>query len=95
MRRVPFDAPENQVTIVCKHVIDEGKDVTVVSYDEVDDMWQFLCNGQHNDASQAMLVCLVDPCELDESLGVLVDMTEEFVATRQDRNSEWVISRRK
>ena len=61
-----YDAP-NTATIICCHIIDDGKPILYVSHDEDDGMWQFLCGSTH-DTDEARLVSLKEAFDLDNSV---------------------------
>lgn len=93
MKNFPFKYPENQATIVCKHVIENEKDISLVTHDSDDGMWQFLCSETHESINDALLVALSTPYKLDKSIASIADMKEGYQAVRKNRNSEWIISK--
>ena len=87
-----YDAP-NTATIICCHIIDDGKPILYVSHDEDDGMWQFLCGSTH-DTDEARLVSLKEAFDLDNSVGVLKDMPCGYYAERKTQNDNWLVKKR-
>ena len=88
-----YDAP-NTATIICCHIIDDGKPILYVSHDEDDGMWQFLCGSAH-DTDEARLVSLKEAFDLDNSVGVLKDMPCGYYAERKTQNDNWIVKKKK
>ena len=87
-----YDAP-NTATIICCHIIDDGKPILYVSHDEDDGMWQFLCGSRH-DIDEARVVSLKEVFDLDNSVGVLKDMPCGYYAERKTQNDNWLVKKR-
>ena len=54
----PFYDVPNTATIICCHIIDDGKPILYVSHDEDDGMWQFLCGSTHDIDEARMIIGL-------------------------------------
>lgn len=80
-------------TIICCHIIDDGKPILYVSHDEDDGMWQFLCGSTH-DTDEARLVSLKEAFDLDNSVGVLKDMPCGYYAERKTQDDNWLVKKR-
>lgn len=87
-----YDAP-NVATIICCHILDDGKPILYVSHDEDDGMWQFLCGSAHETA-EARLVSLKSVFDLDHSVGVLKDMPCGCYAERKTQKDNWIVKKR-
>lgn len=87
-----YDAP-NTATIVCCHVLDKEKPILYASHDEEDGIWQFLC-GEPHDNDEARLIALEEAFEIDNSIGELKDMYYGYCATRESRESSWIIEKK-
>ena len=87
-----YDAP-NTATIICCHAMNEDAPILFASHDEDDGMWQFLCGGSHDD-DDARLVALEEVFEIDNSVGELKKMPCGCYATRENRESSWIISKK-
>ena len=74
-----YDAP-NTATIICCHIIDDGKPILYVSHDE--------------DDGEARLVSLKEAFDLDNSVGVLKDMPCGYYAERKTQNDNWLVKKR-
>ena len=86
----PFEDSANTASIICRHIVHEGKPVLYVSHDEEDGMWQFMCGGTHN-TEDAMVVALKEAYDCDNSVGALSQMPCGYYAERETQNSDWVI----
>ena len=85
----PFNEQENVAVFTCCHIVNEGADISYVSHDENDGAWQFLCNLESHQNSDANIVSLKLIFELDNSIGELASMPLGSYATRIDKNSTW------
>ena len=90
----PFNEQENVAVFTCCHIIREDSDIYYVSHDEDDGAWQFLCNLESHQNSDANIVSLKQIFELDNSIGELANMPLGSYATRVDKNSPWKEFRR-
>lgn len=84
-----YDAP-NTATIVCCHITNGKSPILYVSHDEDDGMWQFLC-GETHETDEAKVVSLKFAFELDNTVGGLRDMPCGCYATRENKESDWII----
>lgn len=89
----PFYDASNTATIICGHVINDGKPILFVSHDEDDGIWQFLC-GKIHETDDAKLVSLKYVFDFDYSVGDLADMPCGYYATRETQKDNWVITKR-
>ena len=88
-----YDAP-NTATIICCHIIDNGKPILYVSHDEDDGTWKFLCGSTH-DIDEARMISLKEAFDLDNSVGVLKDMPCGYYAERNTQNDNWIVKKKK
>ena len=78
----PFhDAPDT-ACIVCKNVLDRRKQITFVSHDADDGMWQFLCDEPHS-VDDARMISLSEALEIDGSLAQIADLPSGCQTSRK------------
>lgn len=92
--KFPFQDAPNTASIVCSHILNNGKDILFVSHDEDDGAWQFLCGNTH-ETSEARLVSLKYIFDLDNTIGQLCDMPYGCFAERKTKKDDWMIRTRK
>jgi len=85
----PFDMPENTMSIACRHIFNEGKPILEVYHDE-DGIWQFVCDDNHTDEKDGMVVCLKDIYEHDPSVAPLSKLPRGMYAKRASKDAEWI-----
>jgi len=90
VERFSFNAPGNTAVFICPRVR-RGAAILYVSH-ERDGDWQFLCGGEHADATDdpASLACLECTVARDPSLNEVADLCEGFSAERERPGAEWV-----
>lgn len=84
----PFSDPPNVATITTKKVLDEGHPILLVTHDEDDGGWQFLC-GTTNDPEDGRVVGLDCIYNLDPSIAQLSDLPLGWRAYRDTAESPW------
>ena len=84
-----YDAP-NTATITCCHILENGEPILYVSHDEDDGMWQFLC-GKAHETDEAKLVSLKSVFDLDNSVGILKDMSNSLERANNGNKAENII----
>lgn len=82
----------DKLSTSCKHVIDEGKPILLVTHD-FDDTWQFLCgDNNHYDYQDARSVCAGCIFEKDPSLEGIETLDIGYGAVREKAGSKsWVL----
>ena len=83
------DEPET-ACIVCQHVLDGKNPITLISHDEEDGMWQFLCSEDHT-LEDVRLISLAEACKLDESINQVADLPCGFVVERTEAKASWKV----
>lgn len=69
----------------------DGKNpITLISHDEEDEMWQFLCSEDHN-LEDIRLISLAEACKLDESINQVADLPCGFVVERIEAKGSWKV----
>ena len=86
-----YDAP-NTASIICCHIIDDRKPILYVSHDIDDGMWLFLCGSTH-ETHEARVVSLKECFDLDNSIGMLIDMPCGYYAERKTQDDKWIIKK--
>ena len=84
----PFDDPPNVTTITTVKVLDEAHPILLVTHDEDDGMWQFLC-GTTNEPKDGRVVGLDCIYERDPSIAKLADLPLGWRAWRTTATSAW------
>lgn len=82
---------ENTAVLTCCHVLNKEEPILYVSHDE-DGSWQFLC-GKRHEINEAKLVSLKSIFTLDSSIKNLADMPCGYVAERNNKADNWLISK--
>lgn len=77
------------MVITTKYVLIEKKTITQVIHDSDGD-WQFLTNDDVVE-SDALVVSLEQILDYDLSISELLDLPNNIIAIRDDKNSKWVI----
>ena len=84
----PFDEPTNLATFTTTKVIHENYPILLVTHDEHDGGWQFLC-GTTNASKDALIVALNSIYKRDPSVGELSDLPMGWQASRESPMSPW------
>jgi hypothetical protein len=87
VRDWPFADTPNTASITTRQVL-EGAPILLVTHDEDDGGWQFLC-GSTNDPADARVVGLGRMLERDGTLGELADLPEGWRASRVSADAPW------
>lgn len=67
----------------------DGKNpITLISHDEEDGMWQFLCSEDHN-LEDIRLISLAEAFQIDESISQAADLPRGFVMERTEAKGRW------
>lgn len=82
------DSPDTMV-ITTKEIIDGTKLVLYVSHDKEDGMWQFLDGSMKFDIDDARIVTLEEMFEIDNSLALIGDLPNGWIAERDNRKAFW------
>lgn len=83
----PFADKPNTASITTRQVL-EGAPILLVTHDEDDGSWQFLC-GTTDDPADARVVGLGQMCKRDSTLRDLADLPEGWRATRIAPDGPW------
>ena len=84
----PFSDPPNVITLTTTKVLDEGYPILLVTHDEDDGVWQFLC-GTTNDPEDGRVVGLDCIYNLDPTVAQLSDLPLGWRAWRETANAAW------
>jgi hypothetical protein len=84
-----FDLPKNTACFVCNHVLNKERPILLVSHDEADSNWQFLCGKNDHDDQSIRIISLEEVTELDNSINDLFDLPEGVTAERVDIGLTW------
>ena len=88
----PFEDSRNTASITTRQVL-EGAPVLLVTHDDDDGSWQFLC-GTTDDPADARVVGLGEMYARDPSLGEVADLAEGWRAWRASSGGQWERSAR-
>jgi hypothetical protein len=84
----PFVIPRNTVAVTTRSVMQENAPIVIVQNLADGEGWTFL-DGQAFDVASALLVTIGSIYDRDPSIGVLADMPEGWVATREAHGASW------
>lgn len=83
-----FADPPNVATYTTRKVLDDGHPILLVTHDEDDGAWQFLC-GTTNEAADARIVGLDTIVQKDPSVIELADLPLGWRAWRDSPRGPW------
>ena len=83
----PFEDGPRTASITTRRVL-EGAPILLVTHDEDDGSWQFLC-GTTDDPADARVVGLGEMYARDATLGEIADLPEGWRAWRAAAGSPW------
>lgn len=90
MTEYKFSEEPETACITCKHVLEDGADVLLVTHDSDDEGgWQFLCGAEGHDEADARVVGIGQIIELQPDLNYLFEMPVGIAADRATKDSEW------
>lgn len=92
MPHYPFDKRADMLVFTCAHVLDGEADITMVCHHFDDNVWEFLCPGEHTD-DDAVVTTVGELLALDPSLKLLSDLPVGACATRKSRAYAWEYGR--
>ena len=84
----PFDEAPDTACITTRLVLDEDAPILMVSHDEDDGGWQFLC-GSTDDPEDGRVIGLDCALDLDPGLAELADLPLGWKAWRDSPEHEW------
>ena len=84
-----FDESENVACIVCDHVINKQRDILLVTHDEEDGQWGFLCGADDHEMADYKLITLKNVIKIDESVNGLHDMPLGYGGERKKVGADW------
>ena len=84
----PFDDPPNTACITTRFVLDREKPILLVTHDEDDGGWQFLC-GSTSDPDDGRVIGLDCALQLDPNVAELADLPLGWKAWRDSPDHEW------
>jgi hypothetical protein len=87
MRDFPFDDAPNVAAITTSNVLN-GDPILLVTHDDDDGSWQFLC-GKTNNPDDGRIVGLECIFEQDPSVGELADLPRGWAASRTSVRAPW------
>lgn len=89
MIKYSFSEDKNTMVITTKSIINNVKDIVLVSHDDDDGMWEFL-DGEEVNEEDAVIVSLFEIVKLDDSINELCELPLGWVAYRDNKNGNWV-----
>jgi hypothetical protein len=84
----PFDDAPNTACITTRFVLEDGAPILLVTHDEGDGGWQFLC-GSTNNPDDGRVIGLDCALTLDLGLAELADLPLGWKAWRDSPDHEW------
>lgn len=92
MAHYPFSERPDMLVFTCAHFLDGKADITKVCHHWNDNMWEFVCDGEHTD-EDAVVMSVGELCELDSTLGLLCDLPVGACAVRKSKAFAWEYGR--
>lgn len=89
MDEFKFNESKNVSCIVCKHIVKKERTINLVTHDEGDGQWGFLCGEPGHQTKDYMLISLSEVIKIDKSVNDLFEMPLGHCATREDINDKW------
>ncbi len=86
-----FLEDKNTMVITTKNIIQQKKEIRLVSHDEEDGMWEFLEN-EEVDEDSAAIVSLFEMVKIDHSINELFDLPLGWTAYRESKDTLWTRS---
>jgi len=83
----PFSQAITTAAFTTDGVLDRGLPIVLVSHEEDGD-WQFLCDTP-NESRECRLICLGCMLERDQSIAMVADLPQGWVAWRDSPSSPW------
>ncbi len=87
-----FQDPPNVMVITTKRILNRKEDITLVSHDIDDGMWQFL-DGFELDEKNAAIVSLQEIVKLDTTILYLHNLPLGWIALRKKKTNEWIFEK--
>ncbi len=87
-----FNEDKNTMVITTKSIMQNIKDIVLVSHDEDDGMWEFL-DGMDVDEENAVIVSIWEMVCIDNSVNELFDLPIGWIAYRENKNGRWIRER--
>ncbi|MEH7454780.1 hypothetical protein [Gottfriedia acidiceleris] len=84
-----IEIPTNTMVITLKEIIDGEKPILFVSHDEEDGMWQFLDGSMELDTDNARIITIEEILKIDNSLCLLMDLPQGWIAERNNNEVGW------
>lgn len=87
-----FKEADNTAVFTTSFVLNDKKEITMVTHDKEDGAWQFFSNDQFDNFEDvAKIVGLGEIIKIDNTLLELADLPEGFFAHRKFKGDKWVI----
>ncbi len=84
-----FNEKENVACIVCNHVLNNERDILLVTHDLDDGQWGFLCGQDDHMINNYKIISLKEVLDIDKSINEIYDMPLGYGAERKSKNSSW------
>ena len=92
--RLEFNEPLDTAVFTTKFVLDENRDITYVTHEEEDGVWQFFSDDKFEDFEEvAKVIGLGEIIEIDNSILALAEMPEGYYAFRRSIKDKWEIKK--
>lgn len=89
MGEFKFNESENVACIVCDHVVNKERPIKLVTHDEGDGQWGFLCGEIGHQTKNYMLISISEVINIDKSMNDLAEIPMGFGATRDEVGGQW------
>jgi hypothetical protein len=84
-----FSEPENTACFTCDHVVNKQRPILLVTHEEEDGSWMFMCGHEDHNENNYKLVSLRNIVDIDNSINALCEMPLGCGADRETVNDKW------
>ena len=84
-----FADPENTACFTCDHVINKSRPILLVTHEQEDGSWMFMCGKDDHETTNYKIVGLMEIVKIDNSINALHDMPLGCGADRETIKDKW------
>ena len=84
-----FSDPANTACFTCDHVMNRQRPILLVSHEEEDGSWMFMCGQDDHTETNYKIVSLRNIVDIDNSVNALSEMPLGCGAERETVNDKW------
>jgi len=88
-KQLNFEENKNTACIICDHIINKERIIKVVTRDDKDGKWGFICGETGHKMTNYKTLSLMEVILIDHSINNLLEMPLGHCATRKDISDKW------